>query len=169
MSDFTDASRRCARCGADLPDAPEGLCPRCLMAEAMQPTQAGDASASMPPLGVDELAPHFPQLEIIECLGRGGMGVVYKARQKSLNRLVALKLLAPERANDPQFAERFAREAQALAALNHPNIVAIYDFGQAGGFYFLLMEFVDGVNLRQLLRSRKLAPAEALAVVPPIC
>ena len=97
------------------------------------------------------------------------MGVVYKARQKSLNRLVALKLLAPERVQDAKFAERFTREAQALAALNHPNIVTVYDFGQAGGFYFLLMEFVDGVNLRQLLRARKLAPAEALAVVPPIC
>jgi len=97
------------------------------------------------------------------------MGVVYKARQKSLNRLVALKLLAPERVQDARFAERFAREAQALAQLNHPNIVTIYDFGQAGGFYFLLMEFVDGVNLRQLLATRKLEPAEALAIVPPVC
>jgi serine/threonine protein kinase len=129
----------------------------------------GDALGAQPPLSSIELAPHFPQLEILECLGRGGMGVVYKARQKSLNRLVALKLLAPERVQDMKFAERFTREAQALAALNHPNIVTIYDFGQAGGFYFLLMEFVDGVNLRQLLRSRKLAPSEALAVVPPIC
>ncbi len=97
------------------------------------------------------------------------MGVVYKARQKTLNRFVALKLLAPERVHDPKFAERFTREAQALAALNHPNIVTIYDFGQAGGFYFLLMEFVDGVNLRQLLRARKFTPEEALAIVPPLC
>ena len=111
----------------------------------------------------------FPQLEILECLGRGGMGVVYKARQKSLDRPVALKLLAPERAGDADFAERFAREAQALAALNHPNIVAVHDFGEAGGFYFLLMEFVDGVNLRQLLRTGRLTPQEALSIVPPIC
>jgi serine/threonine protein kinase len=139
------------------------------MAEAMAPTQVGAESAAQPPLPPEQIAPHFPQLEILECLGRGGMGVVYKARQKTLNRFVALKLLAPERVRDPQFAERFAREAQALAALNHPNIVTIYDFGQAGGFYYLLMEFVDGVNLRQLLRTRKLTPEEALTVVPPLC
>ncbi len=103
-----------------------------------------EAAAAQPPLPAEQIAPHFPQLEIIRCLGRGGMGVVYQARQKTLNRLVALKLLAPERVGDAKFAERFTREAQALAALNHPNIVTIYDFGQAGGFYYLLMEFVDG-------------------------
>jgi serine/threonine protein kinase len=110
------------------------------------------------PLSPEEIAPHFPQLEILECLGRGGMGVVYKARQKALNRLVAVKLLAPEREKDAHFAERFAREAQALAAMSHPHIVTIHDFGQANGFFYLLMEFVDGVNLRQLLQSRKLTP-----------
>ena len=82
---------------------------------------------------------------------------------------VALKLLAPERVGDTKVAERFTRAAQALAALNHPNIVTIQDFGQAGGFYFLLMEYVDGLNLRQLLRTRKFTPEEALAIVPPLC
>jgi serine/threonine protein kinase len=140
------------------------------MAEAMVPTQVdAQPAAARQTLAPEELAPYFPQLEILECLGRGGMGVVYKARQKTLNRFVALKLLAPERVRDTQFAERFTREAQALAALNHPNIVTVYDFGQAGGFYFLLMEFVDGVNLRQLLRARKFTPEEALAIVPPLC
>jgi serine/threonine protein kinase/cytochrome c-type biogenesis protein CcmH/NrfG len=139
------------------------------MAEALQPTQAGEVATALPLLTPEELAPHFPQLEILQLLGRGGMGVVYQARQKSLNRLVALKLLAPERAHDAQFAARFTREAQALAALNHPHIVGVYDFGQAGGFYYLLMEFVDGVNLRQLLQTRRLSPREALAIVPPIC
>lgn len=129
----------------------------------------GDAVTAQPPLPPEQIAPHFPQLEIHECLGRGGMGVVYKARQKALNRLVALKLMAPERVNDVKFADRFSREARALAALNHPNIVTIHDFGQAGGFYFLLMEFVDGLNLRRLLQSRKLSPEEALAIVPSIC
>jgi serine/threonine protein kinase len=163
----------CPKCGLPLPvDAPKGLCPRCLAAMnfATETALSGaDALAAQPPLTPAELAPHFPQLEIIECLGRGGMGVVYKARQKSLNRFVALKLLAPERASDPSFAERFAKEAQALAALNHQHIVGVYDFGQAGGFYFLLMEFVDGVNLRQAMKAGRFTPEQALAIVPPVC
>jgi len=171
MSESADSLNVCPKCGAALPaTATAGLCPRCLLAEALAPTQTGpEPAGARPALTPAELAPHFPQLEILECLGRGGMGVVYKARQKTLNRFVALKLLAPERICDPIFAGRFAREAQALAALNHPNIVTIHDFGQAGGFYFLLMEFVDGLNLRQLLRTRKLTPEEALAIVPPLC
>jgi len=171
MSESTASSQSCPKCGAALPSAATaGLCPRCLMAEAMVPTQPdAEVAEARTTLAPAELAPHFPQLEILECLGRGGMGVVYKARQKTLNRFVALKLLAPERVREAKFAERFTREAQALAALNHPNIVTIHDFGQAGGFYFLLMEFVDGVNLRQLLRARKFTPEEALAIVPPLC
>jgi serine/threonine protein kinase len=140
------------------------------MAEAMKPSQAeAEPVGVRATLAPEELAPYFPQLEILECLGRGGMGVVYKARQKSLNRLVALKLLAPERGNDPGFAGRFQREAQALAKLNHPAIVTVYDFGLAGGFYFLLMEFVDGMNLRQLLQAERIQAREALAIVPQIC
>src|ERR1022692_3133215 len=168
----TESTPRCPQCGELLPpDAPDGLCPKCVMVMNLKTETAfsGDTPAAQPPLPPEQIAPHFPQLEILECLGRGGMGVVYKARQKTLNRFVALKLLAPERVQDAKFAERFAREAQALAALNHPNIVTIHDFGQAGGFYYLLMEFVDGMNLRLLLRTRKFTPEEALAIVPPLC
>ncbi len=160
---------KCPQCDAPLPDnAPAGLCPNCLMALNLKTETVftDDTPAAQPPLPPEQIAPHFPQLEILEFLGRGGMGVVYKARQKTLNRVVALKLIAQERVRDSTFAERFTREAQALAALNHPNIVTIYDVGQAGGFYFLLMEFVGGANLRQLLRARKFTPEEALAIVP---
>ncbi|RBP45286.1 serine/threonine protein kinase [Roseimicrobium gellanilyticum] len=139
--------------------------PTLLTGEAETQPVAPPAAAPAP----EELAPHFPQLDILECLGRGGMGVVYKARQKSLKRFVALKLLAPERVQDPAFAARFAREAEALAALNHPHIVTVHDFGQAGTFFYLLMEYVDGVNLRQAMRGGKFTPEQALAVVPPIC
>ena len=83
------------------------------------------------------------------------MGVVYKARQKHLDRLVALKILAPWVGKDPAFAERFA-QARALAMLSHPNIVAVHDFGQTDDLFYFLMEFVDGVSLRQLLDTGKL-------------
>ncbi|MBW3600485.1 MAG: serine/threonine protein kinase [Planctomycetes bacterium] len=116
-----------------------------------------------------ELAPRFPQLEIIALLGQGGMGAVYKARQKSLDRLVALKIINPDEADDPGFAGRFAREAKALARLNHPHIVGIHDFGETEGMYYFVMEFVDGVDLRSLIADGKLQPAEALALVPQIC
>lgn len=166
----------CPRCGAPVSGtSAEGLCPRCLLAMNLaEPTRlTGDetlpAKPPQPALSPDALAPHFPQLEILECLGRGGMGVVYKARQKSLNRLVALKLLAPERADEAAFTSRFEREAQALAALSHPNIVTVHDYGQAGGFCYLLMEFVDGVNLRQAMKASHFTPEQALAMVPPIC
>jgi serine/threonine protein kinase len=126
------------------------------------------------PPAVEQLAPLFPELDILELIGRGGMGAVYKARQNKLDRLVALKILPPEIGREPAFAQRFAREAQAMAKLGHPNIVTIYDFGQRGGLYFFLMEYVDGLSLRQLLsaggeRSRTTSPKEALAIVPQIC
>jgi serine/threonine protein kinase/formylglycine-generating enzyme required for sulfatase activity len=142
-----------------------------LVAPTEVPGEAGPhgTKVTKPLPTLEEVAKHFPQLEILEFLGRGGMGVVYKARQPKLNRVVALKILAPERVADPKFAERFAREAQALARLNHPHIVTVYDFGEADGLYFLLMEFADGVSLRQLLQTRKIEPEEALAIVPKIC
>jgi predicted Ser/Thr protein kinase len=111
----------------------------------------------------------FPQLDIFGLLGAGGMGAVYRARQRGLDRLVALKILPPKFSGDPAFAERFAREARTLARLNHPNIVDVYDLGQTGQLYYFLMEFVDGVNLRQMMQAHHLTPQEALAIVPQIC
>jgi serine/threonine protein kinase len=161
----------CPECGNPVPtDSQHHLCPSCLLAQAMaSQTQEGQ---QIPSAGVpepDEISGKFPQLEILECLGRGGMGVVYKAVQKSLNRLVAIKILAPEREHDAKFAGRFAREAELLAKLSHPHIVTIHDFGESGGLYYLMMEYVDGVSLRDLLRDGKLEPQQALAIVPQIC
>jgi serine/threonine protein kinase len=138
---------------------------------ATGPTNADTVFAPLAsdPLAPAEIARHFPQLEILVELGRGGMGVVYKARQKQLDRIVALKVLPPEAGRDPNFAERFLREARALAKLNHPGIVTVYEFGECGGLFFLIMEFVDGTNLRQLEQSHRLTPAEALAIIPKIC
>jgi predicted Ser/Thr protein kinase len=172
-------SNRCPECGVTLtPDAPEGLCPQCLLKGVI--SSAHDAAKSVPaeattPYGgpvaplVEELAPLFPQLEILELIGQGGMGAVYKARQPSLDRLVAVKVLPREAGQDPAFAERFNREARALARLSHPNIVHVHDIGKAGDFYFFVMEYVDGANLRQVLRDGHLTPEQALRIVPQIC
>jgi serine/threonine protein kinase len=140
------------------------------MAAAAVATDAGPAGGPRPkPPSLERLAAAFPQLEVLQLIGQGGMGAVYKARQKQLDRVVALKVLPPGIGGDAAFAERFTREAKALAKLLHPNIVALFEFGQADGIYYLLMEFVDGVSLGQLLRSSRVSPREALAIVPQIC
>jgi tRNA A-37 threonylcarbamoyl transferase component Bud32 len=158
-------------------DSHGGVCPKCLLAAGIESRSQGFAptldsprsgEAFVPPLP-QELEAKFPQLEILELLGRGGMGAVYKARQRGLNRIVALKILPPEVGRDPSFTERFMREAHALARLNHPNIIAIYDVGEVNGLYYFLMEYVDGVNLRQAIKSGSLRSQDALAVVPQIC
>jgi serine/threonine protein kinase len=138
--------------------------------QASVPTEAGlgASSKSVPPTH-EELARAFPQLEILELIGQGGMGFVFKARQPRIDRLVALKILPRALAADPAFAERFTREGRVLAKLGHPNIVTLHDFGQANGFFYLLMEFVDGVNLRQAMKAGRFTPAQALAIVPKIC
>jgi serine/threonine protein kinase len=169
-----ETSRFCPQCRQPLaPDAPEGLCPQCLLNAAAGPPPSG-AGDGLPDDLIDiaapaEVAKKLPQFQILELLGRGGMGVVYKARQVQLDRIVALKILPPVDALSPDFIARFTREARALARLNHPNIVAVHDFGESNGLYFIVMEYVDGANLRQLQHERNLSPAEALAIIPKIC
>ncbi|MGA2683902.1 MAG: DUF4019 domain-containing protein [Verrucomicrobiota bacterium] len=190
--------KTCPHCGKPVPPTTlGGICPECMLKAGLATQTEGPGGTGPhgtkvihPPPSLAEIAVLFPQLEILECLGRGGMGVVYKARQPRLNRLVALKILAREKEQDAQFAERFTREAQALARLNHPNIVTVYDFGTVGQasrlspsekeqaksetgvtpiLHYLLMEFVDGLNLRQLLQAGKMKPEQALTIVPKIC
>jgi serine/threonine protein kinase len=168
-----DATPVCPICGkAVAPDAPEGLCPECLMKSGFDTRPQGEAGANKPRFvvpAVEEIAALFPHLEIIGLLGQGGMGAVYKARQPALDRFVALKVLPSASAEDPGFAERFNREARALARLNHPNIVAVYDFGQAGGMPYFLMEYVEGSTLRQVAQAGRLSPRETLGIVVQIC
>ena len=176
--DQKSSSPLCPGCRRPLENGrAQGLCPRCLLSRVAGFTDVDEqrASPNVPDLAV--VAAAFPQLDVVELVGRGGMGLVYRARQRSLDRWVALKLLAPGREHDPEFARRFAVEAKALAALSHPNIVTIHDFGFApapavgtsDGYYFLLMEFVDGVNLRQAMKAGRFTPEQALAIVPPVC
>src|SRR5438552_6867378 len=162
--------KKCPQCGAPLPSgALEGLCPACLLKQGAAETASGPEPVSFQPPTVEEVAKLFPQLEILAFIGKGGMGAVYKARQLALDRLVALKILPPQAASGLGFPERVNREARALARLNQPNIVGVHEFGQANGMPFFIMEFVDGPNLRQLERTGKLSPREALQIVPQIC
>jgi eukaryotic-like serine/threonine-protein kinase len=109
--------------------------------------------------------PQVPGYELLELLGKGGMGEVWRARQTSLSRQVAVKILPAKFAADREFIARFEKEATALAALNHPNIVQIIDRGQAGTHYYFVMELVVGVNLREMLTGRRLPPKDALRIV----
>jgi serine/threonine protein kinase/Tfp pilus assembly protein PilF len=164
-------ARKCPQCGAELkPDVSEGLCPACLLQRGIA-TEGGAPPGTPPfvPPTIPDLARLFPQLEILELIGKGGMGAVYKARQPALDRFVALKILAPRSSDDRDFAGRFTREARALAKLSHPNIVGVYDFGQADRLSYFIMEYVDGPNLRQIEQAGRLSPREALEIIPQIC
>lgn len=168
----------CPECGSMMAEgAPHGLCPKCLLQAGLrrttlEPSTWEEARGRQEPAAPDprDLEKQLPQLEIGELIGQGGMGFVFKARQRHLDRQVALKVLHSELQQDPAFAKRFEREAQALAKLNHPNIVSVYDSGrtEAGDYYFV-MEYVDGVNLRDVLQGGHLDPKRALAVVPQVC
>jgi len=159
----------CPRCGVQLPTqtAAGSPCPRCLMQLGFEESTPKSPQFEVPEL--DEVIETFPQLEILEHVGTGGMGVVYHARQKGLDRDVALKLVSVDVTADPAFAERFTREARALASLTHPAITSVFDFGQVGRFYYLIMEYVDGANLRQILNAGGLSSREAMTMVSRMC
>jgi len=167
----------CSGCQQQVEEnAPHGLCPNCLLKAGLDTgadfgpdSQSERRRITFVAPALEEVAQLFPQCEILGFIGQGGMGAVYKARQKELDRVAALKILPPDISRDAAFAERFTREARALAKLNHPGIVTLFEFGKADRLFYFLMEFVDGVNLRQLLDTGRLAPREALAIVPQIC
>lgn len=118
---------------------------------------------------VEELQDLFPKLEILELIACGGMGAVYKARQPQLDRFVALKILPPSVGKAQEYAERFRREARAMAQLNHPGVVGIFDFGQAGDYFFFVMEYVDGFTLHELIRAGSLEPKKAFSLFLQVC
>src|SRR5579863_6451348 len=129
-------TNRCPSCGAEITtDAVDGLCLKCL-------GRLGFFSdrAQAPPDGLLRLGDY----ELLEEIARGGMGVVYRARQLSLNRIVALKVVLHGPFSRLDFVRRFQHEARVVAALRHPNIVAIYEVGEYGGNHFLSLEFVEG-------------------------
>jgi serine/threonine protein kinase len=148
-----------------------GLNPEHLLAMAAQTASQTDplhlTHQNLPSL--QEVAAAFPELAVTELVGHGGMSAVFRAQQPQLQRIVALKVLPKCLAATPGFAERFTREGRVLALLSHPHIVAVHDFGERNGFWYLIMEYVDGVNLRQAMEAGRFTPEQALSLIPALC
>jgi hypothetical protein len=149
-----------------------GVSPDELFARGMQSVRmtGGGSMQNWEPPTVEEAARLFPNYKVVDVLGRGGMGAVYKAVQTALDRVVAIKLLPLEISIDRDFADRFVREARTMAKLNHPNIVSVYDFGTTTeGHLYFVMEFVEGTTLHHLIKSTGLKPNQALELIVSIC
>ncbi|MFN5901310.1 MAG: serine/threonine-protein kinase, partial [Planctomyces sp.] len=144
------------------------VCPRCGAGGALFTADTLVTTRKLPQRDADSGDVRIAGYELIDVLGRGGMGVVYEGRQISLGRRVAIKFLMPTLADSPEFVERFQREAAVLARLSHPNIVTIYERGATGAGVYFIMEYVEGpgggapVDLRSVLRSRRLSEDDVL-------
>jgi serine/threonine protein kinase len=135
----------------------------------ISPTLPSDAARRFTPPTPQELGKLFPNLEVQSLIGSGGMGAVYKARQPELDRVVAIKILPQVPEHAAAYEQRFIREARALAKLNHPNIVTVFDFGKTQGLYYFVMEYVEGTTLRDVISSGKLSAQQSLAIVSQLC
>jgi CHASE2 domain-containing sensor protein len=120
------------------------------------------------PADAPTVADEIAGFRLEDVIGRGGMGVIFRAQQPGLDRTVAVKVIAPDHAADPRFRERFAREARLAAAIDHPNIVPVYATGEDGGRLYLVMRYVEGVNLAQRLRDGPLSHAATAEIVAQV-
>jgi eukaryotic-like serine/threonine-protein kinase len=166
-------ARFCPQCGKPLPsDGPKGQCPACLLQAALP----GQSAAESLPTGLDDASPasaaeagtrlkYFGDYELLEEIARGGMGVVWKARQTSLKRDVALKMIRAGALASSDEVERFLREAEAAANLQHPNIAAIHEVGEHEGQHYFSMDYVQGRDLGAIVKEGPLAPQVAARYV----
>ena len=158
----------CKTCGVPL-DGNASNCPRCMLQMGVEePTIAADLHRFDLPTP-DQLDRAIPRLEVMDLIAHGGMGAVYRARQRDLDRIVAVKVLPAELSKNRLFVERFAQEAKTLASLNHANIVIVHDSGIAEGWCYIVMEYVDGVTLRDAIVSGRVTSEQSLGIVPDLC
>src|SRR5207249_11475735 len=163
-------AQKCSQCGAELdPGLPRGLCGQCLislgLASGLSETITEKPFSAPSPEPSDALTSQtlgrIGDYELVEEIGRGGMGVVYKARQLSLGRIVAVKMILAGQFVDKKVIQRFQAEVTTAALLQHPNIVSVHEVGIHAGQHFFSMEYVEGQSLAQLVGNRPLPPTKA--------
>src|SRR5436190_8837908 len=184
---MTSALRLCPKCGAEIPaDAPEGGCPGCLLETALglftdAPVAAGDDGGSAENVEANADAPHrkkaaraaemlgeLGDYELLEEVGRGGQGVVFRARQKSLNRTVALKVISLGQWASKAHLKRFRREAEAAASLDHSGIVPIYEVGERDGSCYFSMKFIEGGQIDEVGRRTSISLRKAAELIAKV-
>lgn len=177
---MTRPAQQCPRCGSALsPDAAGGLCPTCLLEGALaepespeaEPTDVDGAvleAAGFAPVATAAATDRFGDYRLEQEIGRGGMGIIYRAHQLSLNREVALKMILAGPLNSADFARRLRVEAEAAARLDHPHIVPIYEVGEHDGQPFYTMRLVEGTNLATALKAGPFDPRTAATVLATV-
>src|SRR5437667_1427603 len=179
----------CRKCGAKIvSNAPEGRCARCVLkaalgiqaetlvatvvdpglAEQLAHDEATRASPVKIPARAAEMLGEFGDYELLEEVGRGGQGVVFRARQKSLNRTVALKVISLGQWASEAHLKRFRREAEAAASLDHPSIVPIYEVGERDGSCYFSMKFVEGGQLDEVVRRKPMSIRQAAELIAKV-